>query len=106
MIGLRRFSWHQALATLCRECAVTESINTVEAAEDFLVMGHDDDCRLALLCCFSQEIHHHASALGIQGRGWFVGQDDVRPVRQCTGDCNALSLAAGQGGWQCMGPVC
>ena len=31
------------------------------------------------------------------GPGWFVGQEDGRPMGQCAGDGNALALSTGEG---------
>ena len=60
--------------------AVAQTEYPVEAAENRLVAGDDEDRRVLIESDAAQEIHDGAGACGIERRGRLVGENDARPI--------------------------
>ena len=69
-----------------------------------MIVGDDDD-RVALAVKLPEQAHEVGAALGIEGAGRLVSEDDFATVHQRPGDADALLLAAGQGAGAVAQPV-
>jgi hypothetical protein len=68
-------------------------------------MGDDQDRRLLVEGDAAQQVHDNPGPFGIERRRRLVGEDDLRPVGQRSGDRDALRLPAGQLGRHCIPPA-
>src|SRR5690554_1907917 len=66
-------------------------------------MQRDQHSFAIVLMNVRQDIHHATGRLGIQGGDWLVGQNDIRLLREGTGNGDPLLLATREAGGPLMG---
>src|SRR5580692_3645176 len=67
-----------------------------EVGDDPEVVRDDEDGHAELVLEFAQEIENLGLNGDVEGRGWLVGDDEVRFARYGAGDQDALRHAAGK----------
>jgi len=77
------------------DAAVFHVEDAVGDVEDAVVVGDHQDGAAAAAGEFLEEVDDIATGLAIEGGGRFVGEDEFRIGDECSGDGDALFLAAG-----------
>ena len=79
-----------------------------DAVEDFesavVVRDHDHTGPL-FMRDLAEEFHDLTAAMGVEGRGWFVGENEAGVIGEGAGDGDPLLLTAGEGSGQVIGSV-
>jgi hypothetical protein len=66
----------------------------IQSAGGIPVVSHHDQCRTDLTLHLQQQIDHADGVGRIQGAGWLVSENDLRPMDDRSGDGGSLSLTA------------
>ena len=76
--------------------AVAHRVHPIARFRNGRIMRHQQQRLLLLAHQVGQEGEHARRVGGVQVSGGFVGQNDLRIVRQCPGDRHALLFAAAE----------
>ena len=74
----------------------------VEAVENLVVVGDDEDGCLSFESGCAQQFDHCECTCRIQRGGWFICKNDAGLVGERACDCNALRFTAGELGGHCV----
>ena len=77
------------------DLAVLHAGDALGGGGDVVVVGDHQD-RLAALVEAAEQLDHLVAALGVEGAGGLVGEQERRLVGEGPGDGEALALAAGE----------
>jgi hypothetical protein len=84
-------------ALIIEDLAVLDVDDSVGPGLQARVVGHADDGGAVFGGGAAQQLDHHLAVLPVQGRGRFVGEQDLGVLGEGAGDGDALLLAARQG---------
>ena len=78
------------------EAAVFHADDAVVVGDKTGVVSHNDHCRSGLATEFAEQTKDLSAGLAVEFAGWLVGQNQLRRLQQCPGDCDPLLFAAGE----------
>jgi hypothetical protein len=81
---------------IIRDPAILHVNDPIRVSEHAAVVGNDDDAAIAFAGERAEQIHHHVTALRIERRRRFVGEDNRRIAGDRARDRDALLLAAAE----------
>ena len=76
------------------QATIPEIEYPIEAIVYFLVMSNRENCRALLSRHLTQQVHDDTGTLRIECCGRLIGENNPRTIGQCSGNRNALRLAA------------